>query len=150
MTFSMNELFLIYKGLGDAFFPSIFFFLLWKMMTVFIARHITVRIHEADGQAFFPTESLSSKQLSLSRPWNSGSCQGVYRDVTVMLANGRWLPWLHCWHRIKADERLWRAGSLSRLILTNTFYEEVWLSFLQMKKQKLREVQPLSRGHSAM
>lgn len=52
MTFFMHELFLIYKGLGDAFFSSFFF--LWKMMTVFIARHITVRTHEADGQACFP------------------------------------------------------------------------------------------------
>lgn len=52
MTFFMNELSLTYKGLGDAFFPSIFS--LWKMMTVFIARHITVRTHEADGQGCFP------------------------------------------------------------------------------------------------
>ena len=67
MTFFMHELFLIYKGLGDAFFPP-FLFLLWKMMPVFIARHINVRTHEADGQACFPTESLSSHQLSLSLP----------------------------------------------------------------------------------
>lgn len=93
------------------FFPFPFF--AGKMMTVFIARHINVRTHEADGQACFPTESLSSGQLSLSLPWNSGSCQGVYSDVTVMVANGRWLLWLHGWHRIKADKRRWRAGSLS-------------------------------------
>lgn len=66
MTFFMHELFLIYKGLGDAFSP--FPFSLWKMMTVFIARHITVRAHEADGPAHFPTEPLSSSRLSSSRP----------------------------------------------------------------------------------
>lgn len=111
MTFFMHELFLIYKGLRDAFFSSLF--LLWKMMTVFIARHITVRTHEADGQACFPTESLSSRQLSLSRPGNSGSCQGMYRNVTVTVANSRWLLWLHHWYRIKADGRMLKAYSLS-------------------------------------
>ena len=90
--------------------PPPFLFLLWKMMTVFIATHINVRTHEADGQACFPTEFLSSRQLSSSLLRNSGSCQGVYRDVTVMVDNGRWLLWLHCWHRIKADKRRWRTA----------------------------------------
>ena len=65
MTFFMHELFLICTGLGDAS-PPPFLFLLWKMMTVFIATHINVRTHEADGQACFPTELLCSHQLSSS------------------------------------------------------------------------------------
>jgi hypothetical protein len=51
---------------GICLFP--FLFLLGKMMTVSIARHITVRTHGPDGRACFPTESLSSSQISLSHP----------------------------------------------------------------------------------
>ena len=126
------------------FFP--FIFLLRKMMTVFIARHINVRTHEADGQACFPTESPSSSQLSLSLPWNSGSCQGVYRHVTVMVANGRWLLWSHGWHRIKADKRRWRAGSLSFDTHENLLWRVMIIIFTDEETEAQRSSATFSRS----
>jgi hypothetical protein len=66
-------------------------FPLWEMMSVFIARHVAVRIHGVDGWDCFPTESLHSRQLSCHIPEIEASVKACIRLVTTSVANDRWL-----------------------------------------------------------
>lgn len=130
MTLSMHELFLIYRGLRDAF-P------LWEMMSVFIARHVVVRLHGVDGWDCFPTESLCSRQLSCHTPEIEAPVKAYMRLVTVTVANGRWL--------LLENAGRWKLGKshLYVLYLTRTLESIAFAG----RRQKLREVPTLFQGH---
>ena len=147
MTFFMHELFLIYKGLGDAFFPPSFFccgkWWLFSLLDTLMSELMKLMVRPVFPRSPPPAASSACRFPEIAALVKA--CIDMSQSWWLMAGDS-------CGHTAGTESKQIKGGggpALSHLILTKTFYEELWLSFLQMKKQKLREVQLLSQGHSA-